>query len=652
MASNLPAVNNNNQLANTLRSMFMPNTNSQQQIMMMRRIFGPNFNNNNQRQVFDNNGVEDFFLKDSMLEMYSRMEKIQKTLEDMNQNIKSMVGLEEDMNDREEEDFWKEQREEKQEKREGKQISLLEKILKQLGNAGLGFMNEDWDNTFDTGRSSFGGGVLGSLMAGSGATFLKGLLKKAGVAGMVYGAVSGAFDASRITGGADLTGIAGAGRILGSSIAGLISIVTFGLIDSKDIYNFMTKNIPEAAMSVFETAKKTITDSIDGVDKTLEKWLGDKYKIVKTSLAEKMGKISNIGKDIASKAFSIMTGIVDKTYDYGLDLINWFDGISAPPELQQNALLDSEMSKETGFWGKAKGLAKDLTGLATGQTEKNIETANMLGEYAKTAPKGRSGYCYAAVKNISKKAGITSDYRAGEEYQKAYMAADNEFRERGYKELTSGVWQNRSNADDISNLPQGYYVVWAGMKTDKDGNIIRDKNGNPIINTNDPGHIGITLGDGTEMSDEKRNISSLVNSDKFKNRFFRIFAPYKNLGGGLSDRADDWTLEKIKAAPGAMWKNLKSFGSGEQGSIFGAGSMFKKIQSEIDTTSAEDNRVKSVISEANKAPESSTVKVEPVTAPSINIVNNSSTLVPQDTSTSMNPFEWGWVKALLPNRKF
>jgi hypothetical protein len=639
MASNLPAViNNNNQLANTLRSMFMPNTNSQQQIMMMRRIFGPNFNNNNQRQVLDNNGVEDFFLKDSMLEMHGRMEKIQKTLEDMNENIKSMVELEEEMNDREEEDFWKEQREEKQEKREVKQISLLEKILKQLGNAGLGFMNEDWANTFDTGSSSFGGGMLGSLMAGSGATFLKGLLKKAGVAGMVYGAVSGAFDASRITGGADLTGIAGAGRILGSSISGLISIMTFGLIDSKDIYNFMTKNIPEAAMSVFETAKKTITDSINGVDKALEKWLGDNYKIVKTSLAEKMGKISNFGKDIASKAFSIMTGIVDKTYDYGLDLINWFDGISAPPELQQNALLDSEMSKETGYWGKAIGLAKDLTGLATGQTEKNIETANMLGDLAQkrsNLPSVQKKYnpdkpmCYAGVKNTLLTGGITNGvYLPGEH---AYMAA-SEFEKLGLQELTNG-WQT-DNPNQVKQLPKGYLVVW---------------NKDPK-KANDSGHVAITLGNGREFSDHEQSLDSSIRK---RGAFgFRVFAPYKSLGGGLSDRVDNWTLEKIKAAPGAMWENLKSFVSGEQSSIFGAGSMIKKIQSEIDTTSAEDNRVKSVISEANKAPESSTVKVEPVTAPSINIVNNSSTLVPQDTSTSMNPFEWGWVKALLPNRKF
>lgn len=626
MASNLPAVINNNQLADTLRALFTPNTNQHQQVMMMKRMFGNMFN-----QKQSNNGAEDFFTKDSMLELHGRLEKMQKTMENINDNIKSMAEIEEEINDREENDFYREQREEAAAKRETKQITLLEKILKQLdysrgnGNGGLP----------DDSILGGGKGLLAALGITSIASFLKGGLKKLGVAGLSLGAVSGAFDAERITGSKDLTGILGAGKILGASIAGLFSALTFGFVNDKDIYNFMTTAIPDVVSEVYKNVKKMATDTISMIDKDLENWLGNNYKVVRDSLGKKLTDIKNLAQNLGSKAFSMLTGTFDTVYDYGLDLINWVSGWRATElNAQPSSLPSSESSKATGIVDKTIGMAKDITGLATGQTQKNIDAANKLGltaQWRAADPnvEKSTGYCYRGVKRTLLESGLVDHYLPG---LHAYEAAE-QFEKLGWEEMGGKGWKT-DNPNIVKSLPPGYLVVWN-----------RDKN-----KKGDSGHVAITIGNGMEMSDHERSLDkSISQRGKFG---YRIFAPYKPLMQGISDSADTWVYNKVKSAGNWILGNLSSFVSGEQNALGQTLTGISNDLSGVDTVGAEDARVKSVVSEANKAQQTATVKSEPAPAPNVNIVNNSSTVIPQDTSSSDVVFEWTFKNSLLPNRKF
>lgn len=654
MNNNLPAVINNNEFANSIRSILSAgNVNANNQMLAMRRMFG-------REGVIRNtdNGAESFFSKNFNAALMKKLDQMNNALSDMGENIALLVGIEEKINKREEEDFYKEQREEAAAKRGSRTNRLLKQILEEIKSlpSSDGFGSDKKSRGFSLleflgmsrmkdsimkmlPKSLIGGGILSSLLSKAG-----GVAKGAGILGLLSAGVYGAFNAEEISGSNQLSGIRGAGRILGSALSSAMSALTFGLIDSKDMYGFLSETVPDNVVKAFEWAKESAFGMLDTIDRSLKNWLGDNYSMVKGSIMNKFTAIKDGLMNIGSKTFSLMSGAVDTLYDYGLDIINWWEGNQAPELATKKVDYRPHQNKATGIIDRVIEGTTNIASSVTGQTGRNLDITERLGEYAATVPSSvKGGRCYAGVKKILKETGITSDYRSGRNYAKAYQAADIEFKERGFTDLTQGEWQDKSNAQDLINLPKGYIIVWAGMEKDKEGNL--------RINPNDPGHIGITLGDGTEMSDKRYTIQGNINSDKFKNRYFRVFAPYKSLSGSLSDRADDWALNKIQSAKSSFnsmytgaKENLKSFMSGGQ-------SLISNI-SDINTTSADDTRIKPIVSSAQNANTPTVVKEE-TTAPSVNIVNNNtSQILPQDTSTSQIPFEWVWGKSLLPNRKF
>ncbi len=641
-SSNLPMVlNNSNDFASTLRSLFSPNSNANNQILLMRKLFNSQNNqNNNQIPLDDNNGAETFFSKEMFKKLDNMFEKTYSVLEKISDDVRELVKSDEDDKKREEEDFYKEQREEKKEKATEKQTSILEKILKSFKDSFSFGGNDIGGRGLDTKNmpsliKSIAGTAIGlklSSMLGAGALF-------GGTALGGFGAISGAFDAERISGSKDLTGITGAGRILGSSLAGMLSALTFGLLDDREIYKFMTTSIPKYAGQAFDYAKETAINAITVIDKSLQNWLGEEYTTVKKSIIDKFNEFKDVGKNIAKKAFGILSGVTTSAYDYSLDIINWIEG-NTTPELGKSktgAIPKSQQKGQPKDIIKSQPMTAKIGDKISGGTAKTDLLGKVARERSKDANIKKSiGKCYAGVKTTLMKAGLVDHYLSG---GKAINAIE-EFERLGWDEKTGGLWS--TEVEQVRNLPPGYLVVW-----------------NKAPNKpNDAGHVAITLGEGREYSDHEQSIESSIRK---RGAFgFRIFAPHKKPLAESSDALDSWVWSAIKNAPSAMYKNLKSTLSGEN-SLYnsdlykGDQELIKSVMfpSSMNTTETEDTNIKRVVDNSNNAKQPTQITQNVESKPPVSIVyNNSTNNIPQDTSTSLNPFEWTWIKALLPNRKF
>ncbi len=515
----LPTITNSDDFGNTLKSLINPNRESSALKALQMNKMSKMFNKNS-------NGAEGFFSKkieEMGVYLNDTLQKLNDTINNLSDNQEKAATNE---------DFWAEQRAEKAVKREEKQTTLLGKILKSIKGGGL-FGGVDSKNEQKSGGvldklSTFlmgGAGSIGLLGAGAlfmkkGVGFLAGVGKLVGGAAIVGSLISGAFDAESISGG-DITGFVGAGRIIGSAISKLIQNVTFGLIDEKEVYKFISETIPKFAGEMFDNAKEAFFEVVGGFDSYLEGQFGETYIDLRKSLNEKYKVFKKGFKSFTDVYKKHTLWVVDKYYNASLDIYNWLAG-NVAPELgdprnlgrngedfglkRRKQRLDAQKRKEfrTNDFKPRQFLAKT-------KKDKHINESGIFENVIKTSQQrindkvkvsDKKGYCYRGVKETLKQSGVLpKDFGGGGH---AYMAGDA-FKKAGLNEVTDG-WESLTSKD-IYNLPAGYIVVSDRTKGRKSG------------------HVAIMMPKGKEYSDKQytRNVTA----NRGESARYRVFKPMK-----------------------------------------------------------------------------------------------------------------------------
>lgn len=581
-------------------------------------------------------------------------------LNEMNNNLVEMIKAinniegEEDDEPLEESPFENEQKENQKKKMKEKEIGLLESIFKQMSNNAMGWLspsllkkyglNEEKSSLPDISDTYFGAKGIGAikdkgkdlikyagtfkvvqmLTKGIGAlTRLTGtvLLPLAGIYGMIKEVTTG-----EITGGKSLEGIRGAARFVGSGIAQMMSLLTFGLVDAKTIYPYLAEaadivssslksltigmltGLKNGALWVWDTLVMPV---IDNIDAQLQVAFGKQYEDIKKATLDKLNYIKEGALNISKKLWGVLGSSVEWVYDKYLDYINW---VEAGASLEISAISVSDMlHKGLNYLMGNKPLELGEKGLEhearSKLTEESKKRDPKMDNKNKKNPDGN--YCYSGVnKSLVNSKIINSGDLSGES---AYMAAD-QLETLGFEEITSG-WQY-SGADVLPKLDNGLIYV------------INKSKGH------EHGHIAVTMGNGEEWSDRKRSIGTQT-IDRANTAGFRIFKPVrKNENESFKLKAPDIKPENSQALSSNF--NYKT-GLGDKTVDLGFdGAKTMLFDANLNTTGSQNKRIEDIGSKIIDAAAIQTpiMSEQNNTPPIINTTNINNNISSNDTSTS------------------